>query len=227
MQVQPLGREDPLEKDMATNSSLLAQRIPRTEESGGLQSTASPRVGQDWNDLARMHACVLKNLSTLKAFYLIKSLYCRERDLQVATPKEHSDTLTCVNRQNQADAPSVSPTGILRSFYRDSLMMSPKTHLVQTSLPTSCLGITVKNLIFEKQSTDLQITLKKKKKKEWQGMHVCSAVSDSVQPHGLQPTRLLCPWNPPGRKTGVGCYLLLQRIFPTQGLNPCFLCFLH
>jgi len=36
--VQPLGREDPLEKGMATHSSVLAWRIPRTEEPGGLQS---------------------------------------------------------------------------------------------------------------------------------------------------------------------------------------------
>ena len=38
------GQEDPLEKDMATHSSILAWRIPRTEEPGGLQSIASHRV---------------------------------------------------------------------------------------------------------------------------------------------------------------------------------------
>ena len=48
----------------------------------------------------------------------------------------------------------------------------------------------------------------------------CSVVSDSLQPHGLQPTRLLCPWNSPGKNTAVGCCSLLQRIFPTQGSNP-------
>ena len=42
--------------------------------------------------------------------------------------------------------------------------------------------------------------------------------------HGLQPTRLLCPWDSPGKYTGVGCYFLLQGIFLTQGLNPCLLC---
>ena len=31
------------------------------------------------------------------------------------------------------------------------------------------------------------------------------------------------PWDFPGKRTGVGCHFLLQRIFPTQGLNPCFL----
>ena len=37
-----------------------------------------------------------------------------------------------------------------------------------------------------------------------------SVMSDSLQPHGLQPARLLCPWNSPGKKTGVGCHSLLQ-----------------
>ena len=42
-----LGREDPLEKDMAIHSSTLAWGIPRTEEPGGLQSTGSQGVGED------------------------------------------------------------------------------------------------------------------------------------------------------------------------------------
>ena len=46
-QVQPLGREDPLEKGMATHSSDLAWRIPWSEEPGELQSTGSQRVGHD------------------------------------------------------------------------------------------------------------------------------------------------------------------------------------
>ena len=37
-----------------------------------------------------------------------------------------------------------------------------------------------------------------------------SVMSDSVQPHGLQPTRLLCPWDFPGKSTGVGCHCLLR-----------------
>ena len=42
--VQPLGQEDPLEKEMATHSNILAWRIPWTEEPGGLQSMGSQRV---------------------------------------------------------------------------------------------------------------------------------------------------------------------------------------
>ena len=44
-------------------------------------------------------------------------------------------------------------------------------------------------------------------------------LSDSFRFHGLWPASLLCPWASPGKNTGVGCHALLQRIFPTQGLN--------
>ena len=42
---------------------------------------------------------------------------------------------------------------------------------------------------------------------------------DSLQPQGLKLTRLLCPWDSPGKNTEVGCHALLQGVFPTQGLN--------
>ena len=45
-------------------------------------------------------------------------------------------------------------------------------------------------------------------------------MSDSPRPRGLQPARLLCPWDFPGKTTGVGCDSLLQGLFWTQGLNP-------
>ena len=45
--VRPLGREDPLEKEMVTHSSILAWRIPWREEPGRLQSTGSQRVGHN------------------------------------------------------------------------------------------------------------------------------------------------------------------------------------
>ena len=45
--VRSLDQEDPLEKEMATRSSILAWRIPWTEEPGGLQSTGSKSVGHD------------------------------------------------------------------------------------------------------------------------------------------------------------------------------------
>ena len=48
-----------------------------------------------------------------------------------------------------------------------------------------------------------------------------------VQPSGLCPPRLLCPWGFPGKHTGVGCHFLLQGIFLTQGLNLHLLCLPH
>ena len=56
-------------------------------------------------------------------------------------------------------------------------------------------------------------------------MCVCQSLScvDSVQQYGLQPARLLCPWDSPGKNTGVGYHSLLQGIFLTQGSNPCLL----
>ena len=54
---------------------------------------------------------------------------------------------------------------------------------------------------------------RKEGRKEWR-----SVVSDSLRPHVLQPTRLLCPWDFPGNSAGVDCHL--QGIFPTQGSNP-------
>ena len=49
--------------------------------------------------------------------------------------------------------------------------------------------------------------------------HECSVVADSLWPRGLEPARLLCLWDYPGKSTGVGCHFLLQGIFLTQGLN--------
>ena len=53
--------------------------------------------------------------------------------------------------------------------------------------------------------------------------YVTSVMSISVQPNVLQPARLLCPWNSPGKSTGVGSLSLFQGIFLTQGLNLGFL----
>ena len=50
-----------------------------------------------------------------------------------------------------------------------------------------------------------------------------SVVSDSLRPHGLEPSRLLCPKESSGKDTEVGCRSLLQGIFPNQGLNPSLL----
>ena len=76
-QVQSLGWEDPPEKEMATRSSILAWRIPWTEEPGGPQSMGSQRMGHDWraNTLSElMRHCNLKaNLGIPVMCTIIKS----------------------------------------------------------------------------------------------------------------------------------------------------------
>ena len=49
---------------------------------------------------------------------------------------------------------------------------------------------------------------------------ICSVLSDSLQPHGLYPTRLLCPWNSPGKNTGVGSHSLTPGDLPNPGIEP-------
>ena len=58
-------------------------------------------------------------------------------------------------------------------------------------------------------------------------MDACSVASSSLQPHGLQSARLICPWYFPGKNTGVDCHFLFQGIFLTQGLKPSPLFLLH
>ena len=54
--------------------------------------------------------------------------------------------------------------------------------------------------------------------------HCCCLVAKScptlLRPQKLQPTRLLCPWDSPGKNTAVGSHFLLRGIFPTQGSDP-------
>ena len=52
---------------------------------------------------------------------------------------------------------------------------------------------------------------------------VSSVMSNSLRPHGLQPARLLCPWDSAGKNTGVGCHFLLKGIFSHSGIKPTFL----
>ena len=61
-QVRSLGQEDPLEKGIATHSSILAWRIPWTVEPGGLWSTGLRRVRCNWSDLAQLMTCCVITL---------------------------------------------------------------------------------------------------------------------------------------------------------------------
>ena len=54
-----------------------------------------------------------------------------------------------------------------------------------------------------------------------------SVTSNSLQPHGLKPARLICPRDSPGKNTGVGCCILILGAFLPQGSNPHLLGLLH
>ena len=66
-----LGQEDPPQKGMATDSSILARRIPSTEEPGGLQSMRSQRVGHDWvtNTFTFMYMYKLNHFAEQQKFF--------------------------------------------------------------------------------------------------------------------------------------------------------------
>ena len=63
MQVWSLSREDPLEKEMATHSSILAWRIPWRKEPDRLQFIGSQRVWHDWSDLSHTRMGTLEKAS--------------------------------------------------------------------------------------------------------------------------------------------------------------------
>ena len=60
-------------------------------------------------------------------------------------------------------------------------------------------------------------------KDPWSTLCYCCLDAQPCLPlrsHGLSPARFLCPWDFPGKNTGVGCHFLLQGIFPAQEWNP-------
>jgi len=66
------------------------------------------------------------------------------------------------------------------------------------------------------------------RREHWSGLPFPSPMHESeVAQSCPTPTRLLRPWDFPGKSTEVGCHTLLQGIFPMQGLNPYLLCLLH
>ena len=83
------------------------------------------------------------------------------------------------------------------------------------SCPTLCdpidgspPGSTVPGIVQARHWSGLPFPSLVYENEKWKWSH--SVVSDSLRPHGLQPTRLLCPWDFPSKSTGVGCHCLLQ-----------------
>ena len=84
--------------------------------------------------------------------------------------------------------------------------MAGRSYIAAKYSPTNAIKCVS---IQKAQETVLAITM----------MDAQSVMSDSFQLYGLYLTRLLCPWNFPLKDSRVGCPLLLQGIFPTQGSN--------
>ena len=99
MRFQSLGWEDLLEKGIATHSSILAWRIPWTEEPGGLQSMGLHRVAHNWSDLACTHANFIVSLTCFGAKHLEELLlislflgFLERSDLILSILWEHLET---------------------------------------------------------------------------------------------------------------------------------------
>ena len=160
--VQSLGWEDPMEESMASHSSILAWRIPWTEEPGGLQLLGLQRVRHDWMTVEHTPPSI--------CIYLI---YFINQALLLLLLSRFSRVWLCATPETAAhQAPS-------------SLGFSRQEHWSGLPFPSP---------------------IHENEKWKWSR----SVVSESSPPHGLQPTRLLCPWDFPGKSTGVGCHCFLQ-----------------
>ena len=98
-QVRSLSREDPLEKEMATDSSILAWRIPWTEELGRLQSTGSQKVRHDWVTslfTAHFHWCCNPHVLVFFVFFcffLWEALFTDPR-IYLMSPNHNPNPIT-------------------------------------------------------------------------------------------------------------------------------------
>ena len=92
--------------------------------------------------------------------------------------------------------------------------------------PENCSSVSTElmklYLISTKQEFLIKVPEFRRKKNEGKATwSVARSVrSNILQPHGLWPTRLLCPWDFPGKNTRVGCHFLLQGMKPCWSLNP-------
>ena len=210
---------------MATHSSTLAWRIPGTGEPGGLPSMGSHRVGHDLSDLVVVVVVVvhththkihilefnLCQLHALQIFSLICSMYfhffMKSSDEAAAAAAKSLQSCPTLCDPIDGRLPDSSIHGIFQArelewgaiafsiFTLYSILLCTLRDFTLTTTPCDyCCHFIDENLMFKCVS--------------------CSVVTDSLWPHGLQPSRLLCPWNFPGKNTGVG------KPFPTPGDLP-------
>ena len=129
MQVQSFGQADPLEKEMAAHSRILAWKIPWTEEPGRLQSLGSQRVGHDWAGERNIFLCTFLSLSPTSRYESCKtghSLCCRN-----AWPAEKRSIRlkgASLVAQMVKNPPAMLETGISSVSWDNTLEKGMATH---------------------------------------------------------------------------------------------------
>ena len=220
------GSGSSLEKDMATHSRILAWRISWTEEPGGLQSMGSQRAGHDWATTSSPRhlfsvvwlGCAFMCFHVF--FFLRFAKFFRSVGWWFSFMMENSwswllQLLLLLHP--------------LPYFSEFPLTYGPPHAKSLQSCPTLCDPIggspqALPSLGFSRQEhwSGLPFPSPMQESEKWKWSR--SVVSDSQWSHGLQPTRLLRPWNFPSKSTGVGCHclLILPDIAPQITYAPCF-----
>ena len=134
-----LGQEDPLEESMATHSSILAWRIPWTEEPRGLQSIELQRVRHDWSNLACTQGHSYRTFETIYDVPLEKARQGR-REFLVARPN------VCVLRRGKSYLQPILPSPFLERPQKMSLMCTAKGGTAASSSLKGFLALTSQNL---------------------------------------------------------------------------------
>ena len=118
-QVRPLGWEDPLEKEMATHSSILVWKIPRTEEPGRLQTIGLQRIRHDWVTSLSLSLSILNRWYTAYVSRIVVVVQLLSRVLLFMTPWTGA---------HQASLSSAISQSLLKLMFIKSVM--PSNHLI-------------------------------------------------------------------------------------------------
>ena len=202
--VSSLILKDPLDSEVSTHASILAWEIPWTEEPGRLQSMGLQRVRHDLATTAKtitwitlFMVCCLGNrrnkehvhTEISQSCYLNNNTYCKMSFANGYFVCHLS--IFCSKMSTQVFCALIVTLLLLLShFSRVRLCATP-------SLGSSR----------QEHWSGLPFPSPMHKSEKWKWSH--SVMSDSSRPYGLQPTRLLHPWDFPGKSTGVGCHWLL------------------
>ena len=90
---------------------------------------------------------------------------------------------------------------------------------VMTYIPSPLLALSVRSCSHSSTQGHIRVKIC--------AYYVTSVGSNALQPYGLYPARLLCPWDSPGKNTRVDCHAFLWGIFQIQGSDLGLLCLLH